>query len=72
MTEKGEQMVLKDPYNAQKDPFPDGKSPSDFGAVQELVWRDTNQDGVDMKRLGKKQEFKVQKSTRSAAQLSAD
>jgi hypothetical protein len=69
-TERFEQTDVKDPYHVQlHDTSPDGGSPTDVAAAQELRWEEKTQDMADMKRLGKKQEFKVRMSFRSTAPL---
>jgi hypothetical protein len=59
-SEKIDQFGGKSTYDVQqKDASPDTGSPADTASAHEMGLGDTSQDTADMKRLGKKQEFKV-------------
>jgi hypothetical protein len=69
-TERFEQTEVKEPYHVQlQDTSLDGGSPTDVAVAQEMAWGEKAQDMADMKRLGKKQEFKVLMSFSSTAPL---
>lgn len=58
--EKVRQMEAENAYNVQQpDASADPEYSSHLAAGHEIDWGDTIDDIADMKRLGKKQEFKV-------------
>jgi hypothetical protein len=59
-SEKLEQWEAKNRFEVhEQDGSPDQGSPTYHVAAHETAWGETTHDVADMKRLGKKQEFKV-------------